>query len=99
MNDFAQRRAKQHSKPVLPKNHRHPINLINDRIPVEISRAWKKVAVRSLEPELKPKLLKLSLVMPTTSKALVKIQAVTTRVRKDLYESSRSFFATSLGAT
>lgn len=47
-------RAKQHSSPLLPKNHKHPLNLTKAKAAVANSKAWKKFAVRVLAPLLKP---------------------------------------------
>ena len=40
--------AKQHKRPVLPKNQQHPMNRITDRPAVAQRRAWKKLDVRVL---------------------------------------------------
>jgi hypothetical protein len=63
--------AKQHSRPVLPKNHKHPMKRTNARPAVAYSKARKKFCVRADAPDVKPNLSALSLVMITASRALV----------------------------
>lgn len=55
--------------------------------------------LRMMKHTVKPNLSTASLVIHTAKKALLKIQKVTRRVRKLLYESSRDFSSCSTGAT
>lgn len=40
--------AKQHNKPVLPRNQQHPINRMSDRAAVTHNRVRKKLSLRSV---------------------------------------------------
>ena len=91
--------AQHESSPLLNKKYTHPRKRMNDNAAVAHNSARKKLAVRVVAPEENPNLSKLSDVIATASNAFEKIQNVTRRVRKDLYESSSVFFVSSLGAT